>query len=367
VSLYVDPAGLTGLEGMARRGGEDASDAQAHFDKHGEIEWKYEGVINILQGDVTRIRQDVLAFLDMAGHTTLPATANAIAHSRDYYARTDQANAERIDATMPGTDVAAESRGVPGPTAGPSNRDLERFTDVHEPTGRLGEVPTDGSSYNMDHQPKWHDMVSPSAVLRDAIFVITGHDPYEEILKPLCGDWVGMARVGHVLNQVSWCARDIAGNQSWAAQCLLSAWTGNAGDAASAHLFRLARSLQTAADTMDQIATMYRTSAKSAFDLADVIGSLISSISDAALAAAAAGSFAGGAAATGVGLPLAGLAALVGAYEVGRVISTVIDVIDYVGKFDSMASALKSSLDRFGRIDGDVPLPQLPELPRLPQ
>jgi hypothetical protein len=165
---------------------------------------------------------------------------------------------------------------------------------------------------------------------------------------------------------VEWCLRDIAANRAWAAQGARSVWTGNAGDAASAHLFRMSKALDGAASTLDELGTMYRAAAQSAFELADIIGSLLSSIADAAIGAAAAGAVAGGSASTGVGLPLAALAGLVGAVEVGRVVSGVIEIIDYVGKFDSLASTLKSSLGKFGRIEGDFHVPELPTVPALP-
>src|SRR5688500_7471091 len=104
MTLYVDPAGLTGIEGMARRAGNDVSAARAHFDKHGEIAWVLQGLINILRDDMDRIRQDVLNFLDKAGDEALPGTADAVAYARDYYARTDQAAAAQLDATIPGAN-----------------------------------------------------------------------------------------------------------------------------------------------------------------------------------------------------------------------------------------------------------------------
>jgi hypothetical protein len=376
-ALYVDPAGLTGLEGMERRAGNDATTAMRHFDKHGEIAWVMEGLINILRDDCDRIRQDILTFLDKAGNHILPATADAVAHARDYYARTDQAAAAQMDYSMPGANVAAEARGVPGPTAGPDNRDQPSFNDVYEPTDHFGEVRYDSSSYGMDYQPKWHEMLSPTSALRTAIYKVTefaasiglldrAYDPYEAILKPICGDWAGMARVGHVTNQVADCVREIGSNQSWAARCSRTAWSGNAGDAAAAHLFRVTKSLQAAAEAMDDIGAMYRSAARSAFDFADTIGGLISTIGDAAIAAAASAAIAGGAAATGVGAPVAAIAGLVGAIEVHTVVDGIITVIDLIGKFDSLTSSLKASTGHFGRIDADYPLPDLPTLPALP-
>lgn len=377
MSVYADPAGLTGIEGMARRAGEDISKARVQFDKHGEIVWLLDGLINQFQDDGDRIRQGLLAFLDKAGSQVLPATADAVAYARDYYARTDQASAEKLDATIRGADVIAEGKGVPGISPGPSNRDLVRFQDMCEPTAHLGHVEYDDSAYGMDYKPKWHEFISPSSQLRNAIYKVTGlaaniglcdraYDPFEVVLKPICGDWAGLARTGHVLNQVSGCVLDTAANLSWAAQCLPSAWDGNAADAADAHLYRLTKALRAAADSIDKMGAEYRSAARGAFDIADTIGGLLHEIADAAIAAAAAGAVAGGSAATGVGLPVALLAGLFGAYEIHRVVSGILDIISLVGKLDSLTSTLKSSANGFGEVSGDYPLPELPAIPALP-
>lgn len=230
----------------------------------------------------------------------------------------------------------------------------------------------------MEYQPKWHESISPTSQLRGAIYQVTKlgaalgicdrpYDPFEAILKPICGDWVGMARTGRVLDQVSRCVRDVGANQGWAAQCLRTAWTGNAADAAAAHLFRLAKSLQTTSETLFQLGRVYGTAAQGAFNLADTIGSLLSAIGDAAISAAASAAVAGGAASTGVGLPVAAIAGLVGVVEVTRVIDGVVNVIDLVGKFDTIISTAKSGMSHFGRIDGDYPLPELPAVSALPR
>jgi hypothetical protein len=378
MTLYVDTDGLTAAAGMVQRAADDVIAARDHFEENGKILWVLDGIINIVEDESNRIRWSILAFLNNVGQNALPAAAEAITDARNYYRRTDQASAEKIDATMPGVNVAAESKDVPAPQPGPSNRDLTPLHDVREPAGRLGHVPFDDSAYGLDYQPKWHEMISPASALRNAIYQVTAlaskigmcdraYDPYEVVLKPICGDWAGMARLGHVLNQLEWCLRDVASNLAWTAQGTLSVWMGNAGNGASAYLFKMAGTLDTSASTLDGLGKMYSQAAQSAFDLADTIGSLLSGVADAAIFAAAAGATAGGSAATGIGLPLAALAAIGGAVEVARVVHGVIEIIDYVGKFDTLASTLKSSMGHFGEIDGEFPVPELPTVPPVPR
>ena len=377
MSLYADQTGLTRVADMVDRAGEDVAKAASHFDQHGEIAWVLDGIINTFQPNGDQIRADVLGHLNKAGKEALPATAGAIVLARDHYARTDQASAERLDSTFPAVDVATEAKGVSSVTPGPDNRNQKMFADLVEPADRLKHVEYDDDAYAMNYKPKWHDFISPSTVLRDAIYDVTAfaawigicdraYDPFEVILKPLCGDWVGMARVGTVLEQVSECLRDVGMNLSMLASWLPTVWDGNAADAADAHLYRTIKSLRAAADSMQMMGAEYRSAAQGAYDIADTVGGLLHDIADAAIAAAAAGMVAGGSASTGVGLPVAALAGIFGMAEVWQVWNGVRTAMEYVAKLESLTATLKSSTNGFGAVDGDYPLPALPAVPALP-
>jgi hypothetical protein len=375
--LYADQSGLAGTAQMVERAGEAVAKAAGHFDKHGEIIWILDGIINQFQPDGDQIRADVLAYLDKAGKEALPATADAITLARDYYIRTDHTSAERFDSTLPAVNVAAEGKGVSSVTPGPDNRNQTMFEDVVEPADHLKDVEYDDAAYDMHYKPKWHDFISPSTALRDAIYEVTAfaawlgicdraYDPFEVILKPLCGDWVGMARVGTVLEQVSGCLRDVGMNLSMLASWLPTVWDGNAADAADAHLYRSIKSLRAAADSLQKMGAEYRSAAQGAYDIADTVGGLLHDIADAAIAAAAAGMVAGGSASTGVGLPVAALAGIFGMAEIWQVWNGVRTAMEYIAKLESLTATLKSSANGFGAIDGDHPLPSLPAVPALP-
>src|SRR3954452_1867750 len=133
MTLYVEADGLTAAEKLVQSAADDVIAARNHLEENGKIIWILDGIINIVQDESNRIRWSILALLNNVGQNALPAAADAIKDARNYYGRTDQAGAEKIDATMPGVNVAAESRDVPATQPGPSNRDMVPLHDVREP------------------------------------------------------------------------------------------------------------------------------------------------------------------------------------------------------------------------------------------
>ncbi|HEX6681443.1 MAG TPA: hypothetical protein VF062_01515 [Candidatus Limnocylindrales bacterium] len=374
--MYVDPAGMSGLEDMVNRAGEDADSARSHYDKHAGINWAGEGIINHCHDSDENIQRNVRDFLRKLSHEQLPATADAIAYARDFYARTDKASAERLDSTLAAADVASASRDVAVMAPGPSDQSLVRFGDACEPHTRLTTPPD--FNEQMPFTPKWHDLASVGAMVRDAFWGVTWaasklnicdrpYDLLEIALKPICGDWAGMARVAHVLRQVSDCMLDVSSNLVWAAQCTKWAWNGNAADAATVHLYVLEKALGQAAITMLAIGKEYDGAAKGAYDFSDTIGSLIVDATDAAVTAAAAAGVAGVVGSTGAGLPIALIIGVFCLSEVRKVVNCCITIVQIISKLDALTSTLKSAGNDFGSIDGDFPLPALPPLPELPR
>jgi hypothetical protein len=83
------------------------------------------------------------------------------------------------------------------------------FVDEFEPQDSLKAQP----DYNveMPYQPSWTDLASPTSLLRDAIWAVTGlgkvlgmcdrqYDIFEVVLKPVCGDWAGIKATGVTMN-----------------------------------------------------------------------------------------------------------------------------------------------------------------------
>ncbi|MGH3943034.1 MAG: hypothetical protein ACRDTG_31310 [Pseudonocardiaceae bacterium] len=89
---------------------------------------------------------------------------------------------------------------------------VAHFADIAEPHERLKSPPDYDTAY--PHEPQWYDIVSPGALLRDAIWTVTGaaaslgicdraYDPYEVILKPLIGDWARVRACADVFRNLA--------------------------------------------------------------------------------------------------------------------------------------------------------------------
>ncbi|MEN3608613.1 hypothetical protein AAH979_03620 [Plantactinospora sp. ZYX-F-223] len=376
MTLYVDPAGLHELEKATGRHVEDAQLARGYFEKHGDMVWGGQGIINAFNNTHEKINGDVRAFLGRLGNETLPGFSAGVAAARRYYANSDQAAADRMDGTMPAVDPSPARRAVdPIPTGSTATRVRESFADVTEPFVHLTEPPD--FNQRMAFEPKWHDMASPAGMIRNAYWAVTwaawqiglsdrAYDLYEGVLKPVCGDWAGMAKVGYALERTAHCLLDLSSNLTWAGQCTPSAWSGNAADAAVTTMYTINKALKDAHLAMLQMGKEYSSAAEGAFDFSDTIGSLISEAADAAITGAMAAGLATGSASTGVGAPVAVILGIWFASEVHTVVRACREIIQIVGKLDALTSSLKSSGDQFGRLDGNFPLPTLPAVPALP-
>ena len=237
-----------------------------------------------------------------------------------------------------------------------------------------GTAPADGNSEYL----RWFDMVSPGALLRDAIWTVTGaaaslgicdraYDPYEVILKPVIGDWASVRGCADVFRNLADGLGDMGTNTLWASQCTETAWTGQASSGCVAHLVSVAKGLSQAQQPLRDIAREYQGAADSMNELRNTIAALLNDIADAAIMAAASAGVAGLAGSTGVGLPIA---LIIGAFTLTRiykVVNAIFTVIDLYARYDAATYAVKSAQDSFGKIDSGSPLPTLPQLvPPLP-
>jgi hypothetical protein len=376
VTLHVDPAGLAGLAVAVGRAAEDAHATRAYYEKHGDIGWAGDGLINLCRGSDEKMQRDVRAFLGRLSNEVLPGVSAGVTAAREYYLRADQAGADRLDATMPALDPFPARRSVDPVPVGPGSRQRAAFADIVEPTAHHTEPPDFDT--RMPFEPKWHDIASVGALVRDAFWAVTWaasqlgmtdrpYDLYEIALKPICGDWAGMARVGYALERAGESVGDVSTNLVWAAQCTPGAWGGNAADAATANLYAAARALADARVAMTRMGQEYASAAQGAFNFSDTIGSLLVDASDAAVTAAVAAGLTAAAGSSVVGAPVALIIGVFFASEVFKVVRTCREIVQIIGKLDALTSSLKSSGDQFGAIDGDYPLPALPAAPVLPR
>lgn len=221
----------------------------------------------------------------------------------------------------------------------------------------------------------WWDWVSPSALLGQAIEAVSevavwlgwldhSFNPQEEVAKEFVGDWAGARAAADILRDVGRSVTDTALNVQWAAQGIDQVWQGNAADGATGYLVHLARRLDVdnAWPPIDTLAQQYEGASADMVNLRDAAVGVINSISDAAAEAAVACGVAGGAASTGVGAPVAALAALYAGSRIMRVVTGVQNLRDVVSELATVTSALKAAQDGFAG-PGRVSLPTLPAAP----
>ena len=176
------------------------------------------------------------------------------------------------------------------------------ISDISGPTASLSSVQdfneTMPYAETMPCAPAWYDLASHTSLLRDAIWAVTGlgamlglcdraYDIYEVALKPLVGDWAGMAATGHALKQIANAGIDLDVNIGWGAEGTVEIWSDHAADNAVAHLNLLRKSLFEANTLFLRIGQEYQACAEAVYAMASVVGVLLCDVTDAAIAAAA--------------------------------------------------------------------------------
>ena len=371
MSFSVDTAALAGLPALLDRMQEDARGGMTYLKAETDINWTGEGIINILSGGHRHVQDEIRTFLGTVETGVAGPTAAAVRASIEYYNRTDTANAEALDRTYPAVNLEEARQGTVPLLPG-----VAHFADTAEPRERLKPPPDHNTAY--PHEPRWYDIVSPGALLRDAIWTVTGaaaslgicdraYDPYEVILKPLIGDWAGVRACADVFRNLADAVGDMGANTLWGSQSAETAWTGQAASGCVAHLVAVSKSLFTAQSPLRDIAQEYESAADSMNEFRSTIAALLNDIADAAIMAAASAGIAGLAGSTGVGLPIALIIGVFTLTRIYKVVHGVFTIIDTIARLDALASATRSAQDSFGKIDSGSPLPTLPDsVPPLP-
>jgi hypothetical protein len=371
VGFTVQPAALRELGALLDRAREDVDSARAHLAGM-ESFTGGDGVLSVcLEGHQAAYRT-LADWLGTLADRTLSATAEAIVESAAYYERTEGTAAANLDAAYPTADVAgARERSGYEPM---ESEGTARFADVTEPAEHVGAV-KDYTDEMEGGALAWWDMISPSALLNQAIEGVSevavwldllehSYNPYEELARKFVGDWAGVRAAADILRDVGRVVTDVALNLRWAAQGVDSVWRGNAADGAVVYLTELARrvDVDNAWPPIDRLATAYEEAAGKMVHLRDSAVGVLNSITDAAFQAAVACGIGGGAATTGVGVPVAALAALFAGYKINRVVDGIIQLIGLVNELNIVSSTLRSAQDGFTSISGPV-LPALPAEP----
>lgn len=364
----VEPPALRQLAQLVDRAREDVNAGKKHLSQIQDFAGG-EGVINQL----TQGHQDAYRALDdwlgKLADVTLTCVSQAVTDAAGYYERTDRGSAEKLDGTYPETSVT-EIREHTGyvPIEPPEN--TGRFQDVSEPQQHLSAVKDYRSE--LDGSPDWWDTFSPMVQIGNAIEVVSGvavmmglldHriDPQAEIVKPWVGDWAGIRAAADVLRNVGHEINGVSTNIKWASQGTEAVWHGNAGDGAAVYLMNLAKPLEETWRPIDELAGKYVEASQEMVKLREAVVGVLNAIGDAAIEAAIAAGVAGGSASTGVGVPLAVVAGLFGAYKIYRVVDGIKEIFGIIGKIDTMIKVVQSAQTKYGTIQNGVKLPALPQ------
>lgn len=243
-----------------------------------------------------------------------------------------------------------------------------RFSDVSEPATRLVE-PKDYHD-ELDGSPAWWDSFSPMAQFGNAIEQVSKvavwlgwlshpYDMQAETVKPLVGDWAGFRAAADVFTAVGHAVHTAGTNIEWASQSVEQVWHGNAGNGAAVYLMNMATPFDDAWKPINELAEAYKKASEEMVDLRDVAVNTLNMIGDAAIEAAIACGVGAGAASTGVGLPVAGIAALFAANSIRRVVEGILKFFEIRGHLDTLEKSIKSLQGRFGSIGGGGMLPPL--------
>ncbi|MDV6014422.1 hypothetical protein [Haloechinothrix sp. LS1_15] len=360
MGFSVDPDAVAALSKQLERLQDHAIQGTSYVGNHSEIDFSGEGLINLISGGHREVQQQVENFLDRLANRTAATTAESLIDAARYYRSTDADSAARLDASYPEVDAGAAGRAPEEVSA-----QAGAFEDVADPTGHY-RPPADYSD-RMAYEPGWTDYAGPSSAARSLIMTLTGNDIFEEILKPVCGDWAGMAATAEVWRNAAAATSDMGDNVRRSAQGLAEVWQGNAADGCQAHLLELARALEAATGALESLGDQYEAAAEGAQDLRDALGPVVADAADAALKAGASMGISGLAAKTGVGLPVALVVGAFAASRIYRVISLLRQAYDLIGRLEAAQDAFNSMANDFGRVDGSLPLPELPaEAPALP-
>lgn len=364
MGFSVEPSAVAALAEQQERLQEDANKGKSYVAQRTDLDWSGEGLINLVAGGHRSVQQQVEDFLGKLADPTSASTAEAFSQAAKYYRSTESSEAERVDRTYPESNVGAAKHGDDTVKA-----NVGAFKDVTDPAEQY-KPPKD---YNGEfpYEPNWKDLISPASLLRDAIYKVTeaatslgicdrAYDPFEVVLKPVCGDWAGLRACADVYRNVGSAATEMATNVRWSAQNLEERWTGNAADSAEVHLLNLAKALDGAKGPLEKIAKEYESAANGAHDFSASIGVLLSDLADAAITAAASTGITALAGSTGVGLPIA---LVVGAFTLTRVykvVKGIKDIVDLLVRFEAAMKTFDSAGNDFGKVDEQSPLPKLP-------
>jgi hypothetical protein len=218
------------------------------------------GLINELAQTHEQAMSAIQTLLRHAANDNAEAYSRGISDALRAYATTDLAASARLDVTLPGVIDPSVPAHLADQSVGP-----EIFAD---PACLTFPDPPDFEAQH-PYQPEWADALSPSSIPRDLVWYVTSAlasigllpgpcDPFQTFVRPICGDWAGLARTSFALTEVAKALGFVSGRVNQEATGLDRVWTGNAASSCRSVLKRFAHDLLPAADVISALAEDYQ-------------------------------------------------------------------------------------------------------------
>lgn len=376
MTVDVDIKALRGLPKFFDRMGDDAKSIKDWLDKptdFGSGLSQQGGMINQLSGGITGAHNKVVDFFEKLDTKTAKKFSEAIDSCITHYEKTDDKGArdiadkkikvddDRIDGIHSGLNQMLQR-----PSA--ANRPSSTFGNAEDPFKSSKEVcATDGvfagqkvKDYSGDYEytPMWYDVASVTMIVRDIVWKTCKKDIFEDLVKPLTGDWNKVRAAADYYKGASEALLAMSTNMSWAIEGTRTVWQANASEAAQIKMSDLSIALTDAANALDTASDLFKEAADHMNASRGVLSGMFGEIIDFAIAAAAAGGATAASSWTGIGLLIGGS---VTALAVGALIKAVHSYVAFCSRMDTFFVNKNGLL--LAQMGGDVEEFELPKLP----
>jgi hypothetical protein len=298
MEFSVNSNALFGLSDMMDRRWENFETARTYLKANTQFSVLNAGLLNDLLGQHQRIVDGIDGFLSGAAQRFAGPCATAVIEANVSYRSSDRNAVNRADAALPipgtvlwgGGAATVVPPATPRPT-GPADQSLDRsvFVDTRCPVGWLQPPP----DHRADHplEPSLLDALSPTTVLRDAIWAATSvaatfgvldrpYDIVAEVVQPLSGDWSGYLRCADVYDNIAHTIEDAAACVDDGRMTIGRVWTGNAAEACITSMAAFSTNLRAAIDPLHHTAANYRTVAETVRADSEVLAAMLTLLAD---------------------------------------------------------------------------------------
>ncbi|MCK1794504.1 hypothetical protein MTQ01_00360 [Streptomyces sp. XM4193] len=360
MSFKVNAADIKAYGEMIGRAKDDMSAGANHVRKEDNEHNKISGGSQLWKGILTQ-HKSICSRVETALNQyerVLASSAQELRKSADYYRRTDEEEARKVDSTYPGGLSKVPSPSPGANTQGFNDRESARdalnkveghFEDRYEAVvgarsdslsqnlanGRALGALRDGVGFVLD-------LTSPSTLLNEGLKLAFDFDVLDEFAQMIAGDWGKFADVEATWERIGNLCVAVAKNIESGNETLSTSWQGKAA-ASGWHYFNgLTQQLNEFADAFDRLIANYEALAT---DIAAFVNSLklaITLILDKAIEVALKAAVAGAAASTGVGLVLTGASAA----------SIALDIVQMLGRYTEVVLGLSALFAVLNTIEG---------------